>query len=431
MRVLFVGFVWPEPTSSAAGQNILSYVNAAKQQNWEVSFCSAAQTTPQTFNLSSIGVNAFPISLNCNSFNETLIRLQPNVVIFDRYLSFEQFAWRVKKSCPNAMLVLDAEDLHFLRSARHLLVKQQKQPTSFMQSTDVLAPEALIHLYNEVALREIACVLQADLTLVLSTFEKDLLVNQFNIPKNQIAHVPFIVNKFGSRFNGASNNQTFNEMFGQKHNVMFIGNFRHAPNYHAAKILAEQCWPRIYKALQADYPNIKCDIYGAYMSPKAKQLENKKIGLLMHGFAPNQLDVIQSARLMLAPISFGAGVKGKLLEAMICNTPSVTTPIGCEGITDKSWAGDVVSNIDAFIDQTILLYKNPIAWQQCAQNGQAILLEDYNPIHNSQRFINAIQDKFSGLDECRLQNFMQSLLSHHQFQTSKYMSQWIEAKNKN
>ena len=434
MHVLFVGFVWPEPTSSAAGQNILSYMRTAKEQNWNVSFCSAAQTTPQTFNLASIQVNAFSIALNSSSFDEMVARLQPNIVIFDRYLSFEQFAWRVKQTCPQAMLVLDAEDLHFLRAARHALVKQQKQSRSFMQSNDVLQTHNIKHLHNEIALREIACMLQADLTIVLSNFEQRLLVDYFKIPSNQVSHLPFILQNIdGDTTKYAINDAlptSLESSFSDKQNFVFIGNFRHAPNYHAVKILAEQCWPAIYKALHKEYPGITCNIYGAYMPGKAKQLENKKIGLLMHGFALDQFEVIKRARVMLAPISFGAGVKGKLLDAISCGTPNVTTPIGCEGISEKPWAGIEASSIDEFVNGAIGLYTDEEKWWESVKAGKEILRHDYNTVQNTTYFIETIRQKYESFVDDRQHNFMQNMLNHHQFQTSKYMSQWIEAKNR-
>ncbi|MFT5669742.1 MAG: glycosyltransferase involved in cell wall biosynthesis [Glaciecola sp.] len=427
MHVLFIGFVWPEPKSSAAGQNILSYIKAAQRYNWQVSFCSAAQTTQQSYDLLSLQVNVFTIQLNCTSFNEKIMVLQPDIVIFDRYLSFEQFAWRVKHCCPKALLVLDAEDLHCLRAARHDLLKQHQNKdysTVFMQSSDITKTVNTALLHNDIALREIACILQADVTVVLSDFERDLLNNHLSVPNNQIIHIPFIL----SQTMASLLKQKLS--YEQKLDFVFIGNFRHAPNYHAVKILAEQCWPKIHQALHKQHPKICCHVYGAYISPKVKQLENKKIGFFVHGFVEDQFAVIKQARVMLAPISFGAGVKGKLLDAMQCSTPSVTTPLGIEGITNNPWAGQVANTIDEFITASVILYTNKDTWQESCQNGYKILQEEYDIAHNQAQFINTIEAKVTNINTDRSKNFLQNMLSHHQFQTSKYMSQWIEAKNK-
>lgn len=427
MRILFVGFVWPEPTSSAAGQNILSYIETARENQWEVSFCSAAQKTEHCFDLSSIGVNTFEISLNCSSFDQQVSEISPMVVIFDRYLSFEQFAWRVKQSVPSALLVLDAEDLHCLRIARHKLLKrdEKKQSTkTFMRSKDIQKPENIDLLYSDTALREIACVMQADLTCVLSKFEKDLLINEFQVPANQVAHLAFILSC------ASKSKLELKRQYSQKQDFVFIGNYRHAPNYFALKILAEQCWPKIYQQLRQSYPDIACHVYGAYMPGKVKQLENKKQGLVVHGFASNQFRVINQAKVMLAPISFGAGVKGKLLDAMQCATPSITTMLGQEGITDMPWPGIVVNSIDEFIDAAVNLYQDEKKWQICVDNADSILLQQYQRKYNQSVFIHTLESKLASLEKDRQGNFLQKMLNHHQFQSSKYMSQWIEAKNK-
>jgi glycosyltransferase involved in cell wall biosynthesis len=427
MHVLFVGFVWPEPSSSAAGQNITSYMRSCLDMQWQVSFCCAAEKTERSHNLTNMGIGISNIKLNCNSFNLHVLDIKPDIVIFDRYLSFEQFAWRVKESCPNAMLVLDAEDLHCLREARHTLSKQNiKDGTQneFMQNNEILKPNNLSILYNDVTLRELACVYQSDLTLVLSSFEKELLQNHFNVPHNQVCHLPFILDACDE------SDKISKDLFTQKKNFVFIGNFRHAPNYHAAKILRENCWPQIRNILKKNEPDISCHVYGAYMSPKAKQLENKNIGFLLHGYAQSQFKVISEARVMLAPISFGAGVKGKLLDAMQCSTPSVTTPIGSEGISELPWPGVVASSIDSFVSSAVDLYSNQSQWEASNKQGQQILQADYNSIDNRQKFGKYLSEKFTHFVEHRKTNFAQKLLGHHQFQTSKYMSQWIEAKNK-
>lgn len=429
MHVLFIGFVWPEPKSSAAGQNILSYIETAREQDWQVSFCSAAQVTEQTHDLASMGVHIFPVALNCNSFNQQITDLQADVVIFDRYLSFEQFAWRVKKCLPEALLVLDAEDLHCLRLARHSLVNEIAKAGNtggeFMKSETLLQPEHIHLLHNETALREVACILQADITLVLSNFEFELLRDYFHVPSRQLAHIAFIFD-----VKPAFTDRPLTDFEG-KHDFIFIGNFRHAPNYHSVTTLAQQCWPTIYRELKLQYPDIACHVYGAYMSPKAKQLENKQTRFFVHGFANDQFSVIQQARVMLAPISFGAGVKGKLLDAMRCATPSVTSPLGYEGITHLAWHGLVANTINEFIDGAVRLYRDKDAWNESNNNAVAILHEQYQSARNKSKLVSIIEHTHRNLAQHRQANFMQSMLSHHQFQTSKYMSQWIEAKNAN
>lgn len=434
MRILFVGYVWPEPRSSAAGQNIVSYILACKNAQFDVWFCSAAdQTSDKVVDLKEFGVQAFTCKLNSNSFDEQVSSIAPDIVIFDRFLSFEQYAPRVKTACPEAMLVLDAEDLHFVRHARHQIHKRKhnkdnsktfssKMQRAFASSQEILSPEYVDLLYNQMSIREMACIYQADLTIVLSDFEERLLTSHFNVPESQVCHLPFILNWEAAPRSKVS--------FAEKQDCVFIGNYRHAPNYDAVLHLRQHIWPQLYKNFVKEKLDVCCHVYGAYMPKKVKQLESKQIQFFVHGFADDQFEVIENARLMLSPINFGAGVKGKLLDAMRVDTPSVTSPIGAEGISNLPWSGAISKTNEAFIQSAFELYIDEQKWQQTVKNGQTILKNQYSVDDNSMAFIKVITNTYAKLNHFRNNNFMQKLLWHHQFQTSKYMSQWIEAKNK-
>ncbi len=432
MHIVFIGFVWPEPTSSAAGQNLLSYISSCQEAHWQVSFLSAAEQNQHSAKLLDMGVMSYTCKLNCSSFNAQIIQLQPDIVIFDRFLTFEQFAWRVKQECPDSLLVIDAEDLHFLRKARQLLIKADqtnKQATNdtfidiFDDNKDLIDSELL---YNDVCLREMACVFKADLTIVLSSFEFKLLSQVFNVNANQLTHVPFILSN--------NDNNITPLTVDQKQDFVFIGNFRHAPNLHAAKLLANTIWPQIRKALIVKLGNaakqIKCHVYGAYMTPEAKQLHSPKKQFLMHGHANNQFEVINASRVMLAPIAFGAGVKGKLIDAMRVNTPCITTPIGAEGISEHPFAGVVAKSVKEFVEAAVKSYMDEGFHNQLVSNGLGILTKDYKLNNNKSKFIHALLQAKKQQHKNRRLNFMQQLLNQQQFQASKYMSQWIEVKNK-
>jgi hypothetical protein len=115
---------------------------------------------------------------------------------------------------------------------------------------------------------------------------------------------------------------------------------------------------------------------------------------------------------------------------MQCSTPSVTTPIGCEGISLLSWPGAVVDSIDGFIEAAVTLYTDQTKWEDANRQAKQILHSDYNTHKNDEKFGKCLSEKFATFTQDRKTNFTQKLMGYHQFQTSKYMSQWIEAKNK-
>ena len=166
MKVLVIGYVWPEPKSSAAGSHILSIMHAFRNQGWQVEFASAAQKTQHMFDLESGGFSSAEITLNCDSFNDYIRQLNPDIVMFDRFMIEEQFGWRVDTFCPNALKILDTEDLQSVRNARHLAHKANR----ILQVED---------WSSDLAKREIAAILRCDLSLIISDFEMQLLIQQY------------------------------------------------------------------------------------------------------------------------------------------------------------------------------------------------------------------------------------------------------------
>jgi len=404
-KVLVIGYVWPEPNSSAAGTHMMSLLNAFKAQNWEVEFATPAQRTEHMVNLDDYGITSQSIALNCESFDEYVKAYNPDIVMFDRFMMEEQFGWRVDKHCPNAVKILDTEDLQCLRNARHEAHKGEREFTTS-------------DLHSDIAKREIAAILRCDLSLIISSFEMSLLNSVFKVEPSLLHHLPFMVD--------LSALPKTTKSFDERAHFMTIGNFRHAPNWDAVLYL-QKIWPLIRKQL----PKAELHIYGSYPPPKATALNNPKNGFLIKGWADNAYDVMQSARLCLAPLRFGAGIKGKLLEAMIMQTPSVTTSIGAEGMhNDLPWSGIVANNTEDFANAAVELYNNQTDFEHAQQAGNTLLNTLYDKVKLSAALINKIDVISSDLAAHREKNFTGQMLKHHTMRSTQYMAQWIAEKNK-
>ncbi|MCG8751915.1 glycosyltransferase family 4 protein, partial [Tenacibaculum finnmarkense] len=271
------------------------------------------------------------------------------------------------------------------------------------------------------AKREIASILRCDLSLIISTYEMTLLKNVFKIDENLLYHLPFLLAEIDDKI--INNWKPFNE----RENFIFIGNFFHAPNVDAVLTLKNHIWKQIRKQL----PKAEIHIYGAYATQQINQLHNKKEGFLVKGFATDALEVVKNAKVVLAPIRFGAGIKGKLTEAMICGTPSVTTTIGAEGMHDTlPWNGFIEDDFEEFANKAVVIYSDENLWKKHQENGIEIINTIYDKEKIEVPFINQLKKIQENLAEYRTQNFLGSLLQHQTMQATKYMSKWIEAKNK-
>ena len=184
--------------------------------------------------------------------------------------------------------------------------------------------------------------------------------------------------------------------------------------------------------IKKELPEAVLNIYGAYPSQKVLQLNNLKEGFLIKGRAENANEVVLKARIVLAPLRFGAGIKGKLLEAMQCGTPSITTSIGAESMqADLSWNGFVEDNLEIFAKKAVELYQDKKLWLAAQINGIAIIEKRYLRSSFEVDFKKQIEFLLRNLQQHRLNNFMGELLQHHTLKSTMYMSKWIETKNKN
>ncbi len=406
-KLLIIGYVWPEPNSSAAGSRMMQLVNFFQQQNYQITFTSPAQRTEHMVELNDFQVDSVDIKLNCSSFDEFVKQLQPDVVMFDRFMMEEQFGWRISEQCPQSLKILDTEDLFCLRHARHEAYKQQR----VMTEADLLS--------SELAQREVAAILRCDLSLMISPKEISLLEELFKVDGNLLHFCPLMYSPEELTAN--------NPDFAKRDDFISIGNFRHAPNWDAVLWLKQQIWPLI----RAQLPQAQLHIYGAYPPPKATALHDEKSGFLVKGWVDDARLAMQSARVCLAPLRFGAGIKGKLAEAMLCATPSVTTDIGIEGMeSDLGWPGLVANDNQALADAAIKLYQEADTWQQFSNLGpeNAKLLFDKNK--HFALLASRLAEVSTGLLLHRQQNFIGAMLNHHHHKSTKYMAQWIEAKNK-
>jgi glycosyltransferase involved in cell wall biosynthesis len=407
--VLIIGAVWVEPNSSAAGSRMLQLIELLLQQNYAITFATTTQKTDKAFDLKSIGIDEVSIKLNSVSFDAFVKELNPTIVVFDRFMIEEQFGWRVVENCPNAIRILDTEDLHCLRKVREEFIKKQEAFT-----IDKL-------LTSDIAKREIAAILRCDVSLIISTFEMDILETIFKIDKNIIHHIPFLLDRIEQ--NDIENWKYFQE----RNHFTIIGNFLHAPNVDAVLLLKKTIWKEIRKQL----PKAELHVYGAYEIQQILELHNKQDGFLVKGYTENPIEIVSNCKVVLAPLRFGAGIKGKLTEAMICGTPSVTTSIGAEGMHDDlPWNGFVEDDFTVFAERAIALYSDENLWNQSQKNGIQIINQIYDKEKVGIQFINRLSSLQKNIENHRTQNFMGNLLQHQTLQSTKYMSKWIEEKNK-
>ncbi|MEH6759634.1 MAG: glycosyltransferase [Maribacter arcticus] len=406
-NLLVIALVWPEPASTAAGVRMLQLLDVFQKQGYSITIASVASKSEFSFDFHSLGYKMEDIKMNDSSFDVFVKDLNPSVVLFDRFLTEEQFGWRVAEHSSDAIRILDTEDLHSLRHIREHCFKKGIEFT-----TDAW-------LQDDKTKREIASIYRCDLSLIISSFEFDLLTEVIKIDKSLLLLLPFMVKEITQ--------ETKWKAFEDRNGFIFIGGGKHAPNIDAIKVLKTTIWPLIY----AQLPEAKLNIYGAYLPQQVLEMHNPKEGFLVKGRAEDADEVMKSAKVCLAPLRFGAGIKGKLVSAMQNGTPSVTTKVGAEGMHGiLDWNGYIENDHTAFVEAAVRLYTVEDTWSEAKEQGKTLI----NTLYSKTSLAHILEQKLEQLQKeltkHRTQNFIGNLLQHQTMTATKYMGKWIEEKNR-
>jgi len=401
LKLLVIGHVWPQPDATAAGEHMIHLLRFFNKMNYDILFVCAAQIPENYTSLNALNIKTDEIKINDDGFDLLLQDYKPTIVLFDRFMTEEQFSWRVYNNCPNAIRILDTEDLHFLRNKRKEILKGNQEEN-----------------LSDIAKREIASIYRCDLSLIISQKEIELLTQEYVIPSSLLTYVPLL-----SDIESATKLPSYD----QRKDLIFVGNFLHQPNWNCVQYLKKEIWPKLSKQL----PNVLLHIYGSHASQKHLQLSNSKERFIIHGYIKDLETELLKSRLLVAPIQFGAGQKGKLLKAMEYGLPSITSDIGIEGMLfNNEWAGEIANTTTDFIEKTVKLYHNKTDWQNAQKLCTPIIEKNFSFEKHFQLFKNKLKSLQENLIEHRNRNVTGQILWHHNLRSTEYMSRWITEKNK-
>lgn len=407
-KVLILGLTWPEPKATGAGIRMMQLIHWFLEKKFQITFASTAAFNDYSENLTAYGIDQQPVKLNHHSFDELVRRLNPSIVVFDRFIMEEQFGWRVAENAPNAIRILDTEDIHSLRSSREKMLSLKKE----FNISDWLS--------LDITKRELASIFRSDLSLIISEFEIKLLKDIVKVDESLLFYLPFMCEQLDQSI-------TKNWLsFDKRQHFVFIGNGKHAPNIDAISWLNTNIWPLIRESL----PESELHIYGPYMPERIRKMECAKTGFRIKGWVNDVDSVMSKAKINLVPLRFGAGIKGKLLNGFINGTPSVTTSIGLEGIGNSDELNLFTQDEPiGFSNLAIELYLKYQKWKETQNMGTDLINKNFNKVVFGEELYEKIIELDKNLDQHRATNIIGGILAHHTLQSTKYLSKWIEAKN--
>jgi Arc/MetJ-type ribon-helix-helix transcriptional regulator len=371
------------------------------------------------------GVSFFPMPLNRWDQMEELRRLAPELVMFDRFILEEQYGPLAYEALPDALFLLETQDLHFIRRDREA-GRETGWQAGWQQNEAASSAGPL----SDTALRELAAIERVDHAFVVSSFEEWTLRERFGLGAEVHSWEPFFYEP--AVMSQTDSTLDFEERFG----FVWIGNFRHAPNADALRWIRREIWPAIRRAL----PTAEFRIHGAYPSQEFMQWNHSgHDGIRVVGPVADLSQVFSKARVNLAPLRFGAGVKGKILEGFRHGVPAVTTWVGAEGLlpvrthsgeSEADFPGSIGRSVDELVREAVRLHEDVRGWRDARARAHQIMNEFYDLKKREagirKRIENWLQERRSGA----LPRWRSRVMRHSLQNGQRYFSKWIEEKER-
>jgi GT2 family glycosyltransferase/glycosyltransferase involved in cell wall biosynthesis len=348
-RALFIDECTPAPKEDAGSVTTLNMMRLLRSRGYLVTFVPRSNylfLNDVTQDLQREGIEVL-YGHYVNSVAEHLERhgARYDIVFMMRPQSFENHIHEIVEHAPQAKLIYHTCDLHYLRFER------EAELTGDMDSLEQARRFKTI---------EHRALMASDASIVHSTTELEVLARDLPQVKN--------VHLFGWAIPVPGTKLPLSARKG----AIFVGGFNHGPNVDAVKFFIKEVLPLVWKSK----PNFEFHVVGSKMPPEIRKLASKRV--ITHGFVENLKPLLESVQMAVAPLRYGAGIKGKIATAMSVGLPNVVTTIGAEGmgLTDgkdcliADSPKDIAAAVCRLIDDKVL-------WNSISQASVSFCEQNY------------------------------------------------------
>jgi glycosyltransferase involved in cell wall biosynthesis len=347
--VLFIDSVYPRPDRDSGSVTARFLIDLFLDLGWQVSFyadAEAHESSRYADALTAAGVRCLPASEigTLESFLDGEGHGFTLAMLFRVYSGGRHYE-AVRRSCPGAKIVFETVDLHFLREERQARLAGDRRALN-----DAYAMRE----------RELYVARSSDLAIVVSDFEHDLLRRE--IPGAEVMTLPLILDCPGRR-----------QPFSARAGVCFVGGYLHKPNIDAVEYFLADIWPRVLARL----PGATFSIVGADMPASFSRFASSSVRPV--GYVKDIDAFLSTVRLTVAPLRYGAGVKGKIGSSLANGVPCVATPMAVEGM--KLAPGEMVAvagDPEDFAAQVASLLQDEVAWTRMSDAAARFAVENYS-----------------------------------------------------
>lgn len=349
-NILVVEACMITPDQDSGSIRMLNLLKLLKREGYHVTFVADNLEYQARYvaQLQQLGVEVYYNEWTGGSVGKLIKRLGRDLdyIIFCRHYIAGQYVPDVRQLAPGAKIIFDTVDLHFVREEREATLHNNN---------------AMLKAAKATREQELALIRSCDVTLVVSDFEKKLLAEL--VPEARVEIVSNIHSHTPERPGYAA-----------REGILFVGGFRHPPNIDAINWYAREVLPHLRHLL----PEVVTKVIGSNMPESLRTLASEQLDLL--GFIENIEPYLHQARVSIAPLRYGAGVKGKVNEAMNYGIPVVATACAVEGMHLR--AGEevlVAEDGRAFAEAIARVYRDESLWAKLSAAGVENLERHFSP----------------------------------------------------
>ncbi|MFW5926623.1 MAG: glycosyltransferase [Wenzhouxiangella sp.] len=340
-EVLFIDAITPEPDKDSGSMRMQAMLEIFRDLGYRVRFMpeNLARVDGYTRNLQKRGIEAL-YHPEVGSIHEWLAEngSRLDMVIVSRHYVLSPLLAGLGRHCGDAAIVFDTVDLHFLREQRKA------------ELTGDRAAERMARRTREA---ELELIDRTDVTLVVSPVERELLTE---IRPDADIRVLSNIHRIHGR----------TREWAERRDIMFVGGFQHPPNIDAAEWLIEEIFPLVRERI----PEAKLHLIGSRMPDHLR--ERHAPGVIVHGFVEDLEPYLEGCRLSVAPLRYGAGVKGKVNQAMAWGLPVVATRCAAEGMYLEHGQDVLIADTgERIAEQIVRAYNDEKLWRKLSDGGLA------------------------------------------------------------
>lgn len=339
-RILVIDSYVPTYDKDAGSFDMLSMLKILVELGNKVTFIgdNLLRLEPYTQGLQQKGIEVIytPYVFSVEDYIKKCGRFFDVVILSRANIAMKHFA-SIKRDCIRAKVVYDTVDLHYLRQSRQASIEND---------------EKLLKQAEETKANELYLAKNSDITFVVSSVEKEILLKE-----DPSLNVEVIIRSVHS----ATMPQ---KSFSERKDILFIGGFFHLPNVDAVVYFVKEIFPLVKQRM----PDVRFYIVGS--NPPKEVLSLQSDAVMVTGYVEDVAPYFENCKVFVAPLRYGAGVKGKILLSMSYGMPVVTTSIGSEGIGLVDGQNVLVADDpQEFAQKVILLCNEEELWSKLSRNS--------------------------------------------------------------